>query len=287
MKILITGANGQLGSEMRVISAQYPNIEFEFTDYQELNICDAEAVDKFVSGKSFDFLVNCAAYTAVDNAETDEANARKLNAGAVEILATAAKKHNIKMIHVSTDYVFDGNGHVPYVESDEIKPNTVYGKTKAEGEKLLQQILPNSSVIIRTAWLYSSFGKNFVKTMMKLCSEREKLTVIFDQIGSPTYAADLAAAIMQVATAQKFVPGIYHFSNEGVCSWYDFARAICQVSEITGCDVLPIESKDYPAKTPRPFYSVLNKAKIKATYNVQIPHWYDSLVRCVKILKNN
>jgi dTDP-4-dehydrorhamnose reductase len=285
MKILVTGANGQLGSEMRVASANYPQHEFDFTDYQELNICDADAVERYFAENSFDFIVNCAAYTAVDNAETDEANARKLNRDAVGVLAEAAQRHNVKMIHVSTDYVFDGNGHQPYNENDAISPNTVYGKTKAEGEQVLQKILPDSSVIIRTAWLYSSFGKNFVKTMMKLCSERDRLTVVFDQIGSPTYAADLAEAIMKVVSSEKFVPGVYHFSNEGVCSWYDFTRAICMVSGIAECDVQPIESKDYPAKTPRPFYSVLNKRKIKETYGVKVPYWYDSLVRCVKLLK--
>lgn len=281
--ILVTGSNGQLGNEMRVIAAQYPQYNYIFTDVAELDICNEAALAAFFGENKVDFIVNCAAYTAVDKAEEDVETAYKINKDAAHLLAKFSAKNEIKLIHISTDYVFDGKSYLPYTEEMPIAPNTVYGKSKAEGEyEILKQ---NAEVaIIRTSWLYSSFGSNFVKTMLKLGAEKEKLTVIFDQIGTPTYAADLAFAIMKVITAQNFVAGIYHFSNEGVCSWYDFTIAIHKAAGITTCKVLPIESKDYPAKTPRPFYSVLNKAKIKATYGIEIPHWEDALLRCIKQL---
>ncbi|MDR0872033.1 MAG: dTDP-4-dehydrorhamnose reductase [Prevotellaceae bacterium] len=281
--ILVTGSNGQLGNEMRVIAAQYPQYNYIFTDVAELDICNEAALTAFFAENKVDFIVNCAAYTAVDKAEEDVETAYKINKEAARLLAKFSAENEIKLIHISTDYVFDGKSYLPYTEEMPIAPNTVYGKSKAEGEyEILKQ---NAEVaIIRTSWLYSSFGNNFVKTMLKLGAEKEKLTVIFDQIGTPTYAADLAFAIMKVITAQNFVVGIYHFSNEGVCSWYDFTIAIHKAAGITTCKVLPIESKDYPAKTPRPFYSVLNKAKIKATYGIEIPHWEDALLRCIKQL---
>ncbi len=282
-KILITGAYGQLGSEMKTISARYPEYEFIFTDVDTLNICNEEDLNNFVKELSLNYIVNCAAYTAVDAAEEDKENAYLVNKDAVRFLGQVAAKYNIKMIHVSTDYVFDGKNYLPYTEDMPICPQTLYGQSKADGELDLMKVCPQS-VIIRTSWLYSSFGNNFVKTMIKLGKEREKLTVIFDQVGTPTYAADLAVAIIEVIKTATFVPGIYHFSNEGVCSWYDFTISIHKHAGIKTCKVLPIESKDYPAKTPRPHYSVLNKAKIKSTYQIEISHWEDGLKRCMELL---
>jgi dTDP-4-dehydrorhamnose reductase len=280
--ILVTGSNGQLGNEMRLISAHYPQFEYIFTDVAELDICNLEALSKFARNTDIAYIVNCAAYTAVDKAEEDVELCYKINRDAIGNLAKIAKQHNIKVLHVSTDYVFDGTNHIPYTEDLPTSPNTVYGKSKLEGEQLLAQTTDNYA-IIRTAWLYSTFGNNFVKTMLKLGRERDSLNLIFDQIGSPTYAADLAEAIMQIVVAEDFVSGIYHFSNEGVCSWYDFTKAIHRLANIT-CDVQPIESADYPAKTPRPHYSVLNKRKIKQTYNLKIPYWEDSLKTCISKL---
>ena len=264
--ILVTGANGQLGNSIRRLAAGYPQYAFVFTDVDTLDICDAQAVNAFVKEKQVDYIINCAAYTAVDKAEDDEA------------LCLRAR-----VIHVSTDYVFDGTNHLPYVETDNTCPASVYGRTKLAGEQALQEVCPDA-VIIRTAWLYSEFGNNFVKTMLRLGNEREQLSVVFDQIGSPTYAGDLAAAIFAVlvqAEADAFVPGIYHYSNEGVCSWYDFAVKIMELGNAP-CRVLPIESKDYPAKAARPHFSVLNKAKIKTIYKISISHWEASLRECMK-----
>ncbi len=280
--ILITGGNGQLGNEMRVISLQYSEHNFIFTDVEELDICNKKAIDAFVKDQKVTIIVNCAAYTAVDKAEDDVELCYKINAEAVRNIGEVARQNDIKVIHVSTDYVFDGTNHIPYTEDETVCPATVYGKSKLEGEKALLETCPES-VIIRTAWLYSSFGSNFVKTMMKLGSERESLNVIFDQIGTPTYAADLSEAIMKVISNDLFVPGIYHFSDEGACSWYDFTKSIHRIAGIK-CDVRPIETKDYPARTPRPHYSVLNKTKIKSTYGIVIPHWEESLVKCIKLL---
>ena len=226
--------------------------------------------------------MNCAAYTAVDKAEEEEALCLRINRDAVRNLGEAARAAGARMVHVSTDYVFDGTNYLPYVETDKTCPASVYGRTKLAGEQALQEVCPDA-VIIRTAWLYSEFGTNFVKTMLRLGNEREQLSVVFDQIGSPTYAGDLAAAILAVlvrAEEGAFVPGIYHFSNEGVCSWYDFAVKIMELGNAP-CHVLPIESKDYPAKAARPHFSVLNKAKIKTTYRISIPHWEASLRTCI------
>ena len=284
MQILITGANGQLGNEMRVIAQSNAQHEFVFTDVQELNICDKDAVSAFFKEGHFDFVVNCAAYTAVTNAEKDFDKSLALNRDAVRNIGEAAAENNTKVIHISTDYVFDGTAHTPYKEDAAVNPQSVYGKTKYEGEAALAQAC-SDYVIIRTAWLYSSFGNNFVKTMIKLGKTRDKLTVIFDQIGSPTYAADLAKAIMAVINSEEFVTGTYHFSNEGVCSWYDFAKAIHRLYGLHNCDVQPLETNQYPDDTPRPAYSVLNKTKIKNTYKVNIPHWFESLEKCIRILK--
>jgi dTDP-4-dehydrorhamnose reductase len=281
--VLVTGSKGQLGNEVRVLAKTYPQFEFIFTDIEELDICNQTAVDEFFAKHKIDFLLNCAAYTAVDKAEEDIDLCYKINKEALGFLGEAATRQGTKVVHVSTDYVFDGKSHIPYTEDMPVSPASVYGKSKLAGEQLLEAICP-VSVIVRTSWLYSSFGNNFVKTMLRLGRERDSLNVIFDQIGSPTYAADLADALLQIISAENFVPGVYHFANEGVCSWYDFTISILKKSGIE-CQVKPIESKDYPAKTPRPYYSVMNKQKVKSMYNIQIPHWEDGLQRCIAKLE--
>lgn len=282
-KILITGANGQLGHEMRNILEGDSRFECIFTDVAELDICDANAVNRAVAENRVDYIVNCAAYTQVDKAEDNVELCRKINAGAVENLARAAASCGARMIHVSTDYVFNGRGYRPYTEDMTPEPQSVYGSTKLEGEQALQSLC-SQSVIIRTAWLYSPYGNNFVKTMMRLGTERDELSVVADQIGTPTCAADLARAILAVLTAETFVPGIYHFSDEGACSWYDFTVAIHRLAGIS-CRVKPIRSDEYPSRAHRPFYSVLDKSKIKQTYGITIPHWYESLSHCIEILQ--
>ena len=285
MNILVTGSNGQLGNEMRVLSAEHPKHQYFFTDVlpaegvQALDITDKAAVTAFVQTNAIDLIVNCAAYTNVDKAEEDEATAMKINADALSVLGS----QGVKVIHVSTDYVFSGDEHVPCKESDPVAPRTAYGRTKYEGEKRLLAVCPEA-VILRTAWLYSSFGNNFVKTMIRLGKEKESLGVVFDQIGTPTYAADLAQAIFTVIESPMWHPGVYHFTNEGVCSWYDFTIAIHELAGITNCQVRPILSEEYAYKTPRPHYSVLDKSKFKKTFNVTIPYWTDGLKRCVKLL---
>ena len=276
MNILITGANGQLGNEMRVLSASHPKHTYFFTDIAELDITDKAAVSAFVADNAIELIVNCAAYTNVDKAEEDEATAMKINADAVAILGA----QGVKVIHVSTDYVFSGDEHVPCKESDPVAPRTAYGRTKYEGEKRLLAVCPEA-VILRTAWLYSTYGNNFVKTMIRLGNEKEKLGVVFDQIGTPTYAADLATAIFIVIETPCWHPGIYHFTNEGVCSWFDFTIAIHALAGIQNCKVSPILSEEYQYKTPRPHYSVLDKSKFKKTFNVEIPYWLDGLKRCI------
>ena len=282
MKLLITGAYGQLGNEMRVALERYPHLESIFTDVDTLDITDKNAVDAFVALHKPNVLINCAAYTAVDKAEDDLALCYKINCDAVRNLGEVAQAHGMTVIHVSTDYVFDGTGHIPYTEDMAVSPTNVYGKSKLAGERELRKACPGA-IIIRTSWLYSGFGNNFVKTMLKLGSERSQLKVIFDQIGTPTYAADLADSMLQIIDSGKFVPGIYHFSNEGVCSWYDFTKMIFKLANVE-CEVLPIESKDYAVRTPRPHYSVLNKSKLKSTYNQTIPYWMDGLERCLHVL---
>lgn len=282
MNILITGCNGQLGNELQLLEKNYSEHTFFNTDVHELDITNAEAIDKFVSSNNIDIIINCAAYTAVDKAESNKELCQVLNADAPAYLAKAISKRNGWMIQVSTDYVFDGTKNTPYVETDSPCPNSVYGSTKLDGEKAVEQACKNT-MIIRTAWLYSSFGNNFVKTMMRLGKEKDKLNVIFDQIGTPTYARDLAIAIM-TAVEKGIVPGIYHFSNEGVISWYDFTKAIHRLSGITSCHVRPIHTEEYPTAATRPHYSVLDKTKIKKTYGIEIPYWEDSLVECINIL---
>lgn len=282
MNILITGCNGQLGNELQLLEKNYSEHTFFNTDVHELDITNAEAIDKFVSSNNIDIIINCAAYTAVDKAESNKELCQLLNAEAPAYLAKAISKRNGWMIQVSTDYVFDGTKNTPYVETDSPCPNSVYGSTKLDGEKAVEQACKNT-MIIRTAWLYSSFGNNFVKTMMRLGKEKEELNVIFDQIGTPTYARDLAIAIM-TAVEKGIVPGIYHFSNEGVISWYDFTKAIHRLSGITSCHVRPIHTEEYPTAATRPHYSVLDKTKIKKTYGIEIPYWEDSLAECINIL---
>ena len=283
MRILVTGANGQLGNEMQVLAKENPQHTYFFTDVQELDICDEHAVRACIAGNQIDVVVNCAAFTAVDKAEDNEELCRKLNEEAPGILARAAQAYGAAMIQVSTDYVFDGTAHIPYKEDCMPCPNSVYGFTKLGGEKEVMQNC-EKAMVIRTAWLYSIYGNNFVKTMIRLGKEREKLSVVFDQIGTPTYAGDLAKAIMIIIDNKTFIPGIYNFSNEGVCSWYDFTKAIHRIARIRTCEVLPIEGSEYPAKATRPFYSVMNKKKIKETYSVSIPYWENSLVKCINLL---
>jgi dTDP-4-dehydrorhamnose reductase len=267
---------------MRVLSKEHTKHTYFFTDVIEsdntevLDITNAKAVRAFVEAHGIDLIVNCAAYTNVDKAEEDEATAMKINAEALGVLGS----QGVKVIHVSTDYVFSGDEHIPCRETDPVAPRTAYGRTKYEGEKRLLAACPEA-VILRTAWLYSSFGNNFVKTMIKLGREKEQLGVVFDQIGTPTYAADLAWAIFTVIESPVWHPGIYHFTNEGVCSWYDFTIAIHQLAGIEKCKVLPILSEEYQYKTPRPHYSVLDKSKFKKTFGVEIPHWRASLERCM------
>ena len=281
--ILITGSHGQLGNEMQQAAHRFPAFNYIYTDVEELDICDKTALNAFVKTNHVNIIVNCAAYTAVDKAEDDIDLCYKINSEAVRNIGEVANENGLKVVHVSTDYVFDGTNYLPYSEDQTVCPATVYGKSKLAGEQALLETC-KQAVIIRTAWLYSSFGNNFVKTMMKLGTVRESLNVIFDQVGTPTSAADLADTILNIISHEKFVPGIYHFSDEGVCSWYDFTKTIHRIAGIT-CDVHPIETKDYPARTPRPHFSVLNKAKIKTTYRIVIPHWEESLERCIKILK--
>jgi len=283
LNILILGQNGQVGNELKVLSTSY-NYNFFFTDRSSVDISDFSQVKSFIENNSIDVIVNTSAYTAVDKAEDEKALADEVNHKAVENLAVLAKEFSLKLIHISTDYVFDGKNHKPYVEDDEVSPQGVYGSSKLLGEQALEKINPKNSIIIRTSWVYSSFGNNFVKTMLKLGKERDALTVIFDQVGTPTYARDLAKTILDIIP--KITNNnveIYHYSNEGVLSWYDFAKEIMKMVKLD-CQISPIETKDYPTPASRPHYSLLNKAKIKEKFNLEIPYWKDSLESCLKEL---
>ncbi len=289
-KILVTGGNGQLGQSIQSIENNYKEFDFIYTDINELDICNLNALREFLASNNVQYLINCAAYTAVDKAEQEQTLAKKINAEAVENIGIATAENNIKVLHVSTDYVFDGKSFKPYTEEELAVPESFYGQTKLLGEKLLLQNQPDS-VVLRTSWLYSEFGNNFVKTMIKLGNDREELNVVADQIGTPTYAVDLADALLSIIKnvedkESEFHSGIYHFSNEGVCSWYDFTKNIHQIMDIQ-CNVMPIESKDYPTAAPRPFYSVLNKSKIKTTFKISIPYWKTSLERCLDVLASS
>ena len=278
-KILITGANGQLGKSLERILATRPDIETTFTDVENLDLTDREAVENAITTGGYDFIINCAAYTAVDRAESEEVAAARINTEAVGNIARAARAARVKVIHVSTDYVFSGNHHRPYDELDEPYPTSVYGRTKLEGEGMLTSFCPDA-VIIRTAWLYSEYGNNFVKTILKKGKELGSLTVVCDQIGTPTYAGDLAEAI----TAINWTPGVYHFTDEGVASWYDFAIEILNLGGEPQVKVSPCATKDYPTPATRPSYSVLDKTKIKRTFGISIPYWKDSLRKCISRL---
>ncbi len=284
--LLITGANGQLGNEMRCIADRDNINSYIFTDVEELDITNFSDICNFVEIHKPDFIINCAAYTAVDKAEDDSEICAKINTLAVENLANAAKIANAKVIHVSTDYVYSGDTTMPYIESDTTNPKSVYGKTKLEGEIALANILPEQSITIRTSWLYSSFGRNFVKTMISLGKERESLNVVCDQRGTPTFARDLANAIMSIVNSNKFESGIYNYSNEGECSWYEFACEIFKIADID-CMVNAITTDQYPTKAQRPAYSVLDKSKIKKVYGLEIPEWRESLKECIKLLNSN
>ena len=284
LNILVTGSKGQLGSEIESLFIDCP-YNFIFTDKDELDISNQKVINSFVKKHDIDVIINCAAYTAVDRAEEEQVLADKINHQAVNYLAQASKENNIKLIHISTDYVFDGTNFKPYIEIDNTNPQGVYGQTKLDGEKALQAINPKNSIIIRTSWLYSSFGNNFVKTMLKLGKEKETLGVIFDQVGTPTYANDLAKAILDIIpNLNNEKVEVYHYSNEGVVSWYDFAKEIMKMAKIE-CQINPIETKDYPTPALRPHYSLLNKGKIKKEFNINIPFWKDSLDKCLSILE--
>ena len=280
-RVLVTGCNGQLGKEMQEVIARFGDFEGIFTDYEELDITDESAVIRFVEETRPRFIVNCAAYTAVDRAETDERAAWLLNVRAVRNLVNAAERVGAFLVHISTDYVFDGTSSVPYKESDPEHPVSVYGRTKAEGERAVLDY--EWGTVVRTSWLYSPHGNNFAKTIRRLGRERSVLQVVFDQVGTPTYALDLAETLFHLMSRWAdghYVAGLYHFSNEGVCSWYDFAREILLSSEMA-CSVQPVESSAFPSPVKRPSYSVLNKAKIKSLLQIEIRHWQDAWRHCL------
>ena len=279
-KILVTGANGQLGNEMRALACEHTAFEYYFTDVAELDICDEQAVKRFVDERQIDVIVNCAAYTAVDKAEDNVELCDRLNRLAPGYLAKAVAARGGELVQISTDYVFDGTAHLPYREDQPTCPNSVYGRTKLSGEEEARRHCPRT-LVLRTAWLYSPYGNNYVKTMLRLGREKETLGVIFDQTGTPTYAHDLAAAIF-TALEKGIVPGVYHFSNEGVCSWYDFTKAIHRMAGITTCRVRPLHTEEYPTRAARPHYSVLDKSLFKETYSCDIPYWMDSLEECIQ-----
>lgn len=283
MNILITGSNGQLGNEIKQLASNYSSWNFIYKDLPDLDITNIKLLEKLVKEEAINTIVNCAAYTAVDPAESNQEIAHAVNVLGAKNLAKLSNLYNIKLIHISTDFIFDGKHYLPYKETDQPNPLSVYGSTKLEGE---QEVLTecSNSIIIRTAWLYSSFGANFVKTMQKLGSDRDELNVIFDQVGTPTFAGDLAQIILEILTqleAGSAKKGVYHYSNEGIASWYDFAVEIMSLSNLK-CRVYPIETYQYPTPAPRPSFSVLNKEKIKTDFGIEIPHWKSSLKKCIQ-----
>lgn len=285
LNILVTGANGQLGNEIR-LRATASRHNYLFTDVAELDITDPEAVRHCVTANRIDAIVNCAAYTNVDKAEEDEAAADRINRLAPAYLAAAAREAGATLVHISTDYVFQGDAHLPYDEEQPTEPLGVYGRTKLAGELAVKQSGCNY-LIFRTAWLYSRFGNNFVKTMLRLTAERDTLNVVFDQVGTPTHAGDLADAVCGILEAERHAgnQGVYHFSDEGVCSWYDFAVEIARLAGNDRCDIRPCHSSEFPSKVRRPAFSVLDKTKVKAAFGIRIPHWRDSLATCIETLK--
>lgn len=285
IKILVTGASGQLGSEFKRISGDYPLLLFTFLSRNEVSITDTESIETLFINHRFDFCINCAAYTAVDKAESEIEEAYAVNAFAAAMLAKICYKYNAGFVHFSTDYVFNGNGNKPYQETDTVDPVSVYGASKLEGERLVMQENPNA-VIIRTSWVFSSFGKNFVKTMIRLMEDKEQIKVVNDQLGCPTYASDLATVVLtMICSAKGLVPGIYHYCNEGITNWYSFANAIKNKIN-SPCEILPIETKAYPTAAKRPAYSVLDSSKIKNTYAITIPSWQHSLDACLNLLQS-
>ncbi len=288
MKILVTGASGQLGQELRrVLEQRAPGIT-TYLYREDLDLTDREAVGRYMRQGDFTHVINCAAYTAVDRAEEEKLECHRVNIDAVSNLATFAEENNYKILHVSTDYVFDGTAHRPYNEGDKPAPLSVYGASKRKSETALLGLAPGS-MVIRTGWLYSPYGKNFVKTVLRLARENRPLRIVADQIGTPTYAADLAAAIASIVFSAYWTPGIFHYSDEGVASWYDFAVAILEAAGFPdkAAAVTPIPTSDFPTAAARPFYSVLDKSRIKATFGIKIPHWHSSLLRCMERMENN
>ena len=286
--ILVTGAKGQLGLSIQAIAKNYTGFQFTFVDREELDLSNETAIERYFQNNQFDVIVNCAAYTAVDKAESETELAEAVNYLAVKQLALIAKEKETTLIHISTDYVFNGQNFKPYAETDPTDPQSVYGATKLKSELVFQEVNP-AGIIIRTSWVYSEYGNNFVKTMLRLAAERDALGVIFDQIGSPTYAGDLAKAILEILQISQFeqlsaTDKLFHYSNEGVCSWYDFAKAIFELSD-SSCVVSPIETKDYPTPAQRPHYSLMNKAKITQKFALDIPYWKDSLQTCINRLQ--
>ncbi|HEX7846483.1 MAG TPA: dTDP-4-dehydrorhamnose reductase [Chitinophagaceae bacterium] len=284
-KILVTGSNGQLGKELKALEFAYPQFDLVFLSREDMPIHHFELVRNTFKAHQPNYLINCAAYTAVDKAESEKELAFQVNAEAVGVLAAVCKEHDCRFIHISTDYVFDGNATLPYKEEARTNPQGVYGASKLEGEKQAVELNPDS-IIIRTSWVYSEFGKNFVKTMLKLMSEREELNVVYDQVGSPTYAADLAETILRIISncqlsIGNWRPGIYHYSNDGIISWYDFAVAIRELSRST-CKINPISTAEYPTTAKRPAYSVLDKVKIQRVLNIELKGWRESLKNCLQ-----
>lgn len=283
MNILITGCRGQLGNELQLQEAKHPSHHFFNTDVEELNICDQAAVDAYVAENQIDGIINCAAYTAVDKAESDKEKCTTLNTVAPAYLANAVEQRGGWIIQISTDYVFNGKGYLPYKEEDTPSPDSVYGSTKLASELGVSKFCKNA-MVVRTAWLYSTFGHNFVKTMIRLGMERKEIGVVADQVGTPTYARDLASALLTIVE-KGIKPGVYHYTNEGVASWYDFTKAIHRIYGIQGCNVKPLHTDEYPTPAKRPHYSILDKTKIKKAFGIEIPHWEESLKDCIEMLE--
>ncbi len=285
IKILVTGANGQLGRCLKNILQSDADLNVSYTDIDELDLTNKTAVDKIITANTFDYIINCAAYTAVDNAESNEVICSKINTEAIGNIAEAARRNKTKVIHISTDYVFNGENHCPYEENDKPEPQSVYGRTKLAGEAILMSFCPSTSIVIRTAWLYSEYGNNFVKKMLELAKQKQCINVVSDQVGTPTYAGDLAQTIYHIIKFDEWHSGIFHFTNEGVASWYDLTMATFRLAGINTCKVTPIRTKEYPTAAKRPLYSVLSKDKIKRLYNISIPYWESSLKKCINNLK--
>jgi dTDP-4-dehydrorhamnose reductase len=285
IRILVTGGNGQLGSEFKAIAPAHPHFDLTFTDLPELDLTDEEALHEYFEHHGFDVVINCAAYTAVDKAETDIEKAYLVNRDVVKSLVSICNHTDSYLIHISTDYVFDGNAGQPYRESDLPNPQTVYGRSKLAGEEAMTDCL-NPGLIIRTSWLYSSFGRNFLRTILEKGSDLKELKVVADQYGTPTYARDLAHAILSILPQAMAETNLHilHYSNEGICNWFDFAREIVVQADID-CHVFPVTTADYPLPAPRPAYSVLDKTLIKSRFGIEIPHWRDGLARCLKEMK--